>query len=283
MSVSTPVRRATPRDIVARKGGDPIVCLTAYTTPMAQALDDTVDLLLVGDSLGMVLYGLETTLGVSLEMMIEHTKAVMRGSQSACVVVDMPFGSYQETPDQAFRNAGRVLAETGCAAVKIEGGVEMASTVRFLVERGVPVLGHVGLKPQSVNTAGGFGVQGRTDDEAAAIIADAEAVAGAGAFAVVVENIVEPLARAITARISIPTIGIGASPACDGQILVAEDILGLGTGHIPRFVRRYASLNEQIIAAVRAYADDVHARRFPGPEHVAGAPSLIDSPGRKAG
>ncbi len=283
MSVSTPVRRATPRDIAARKGGDPIVCLTAYTTPMAQALDHTVDLLLVGDSLGMVLYGLETTLGVSLEMMIEHTKAVMRGSRSACVAVDMPFGSYQETPEQAFRNAGRVLAETGCAAVKIEGGVEMASTARFLVERGVPVLGHVGLKPQSVNTAGGFGVQGRADDEAAAIIADAEAVAGAGAFAVVVENIVEPLARAITARISIPTIGIGASPACDGQILVAEDILGLGTGRIPRFVRRYASLNEQITAAAQAYADDVRARRFPGPEHVAGAPNLIDSPGRKAG
>lgn len=283
MSASTPVRRATPRDIAARKGGDPVVCLTAYTTPMAQSLDAAVDLLLVGDSLGMVLYGLENTLGVSLGMMIEHTKAVMRGSRSACVVVDMPFGSYQESPGQAFRNAGRVLAETGCAAVKIEGGVEMAPTVRFLVERGVPVLGHVGLKPQSVNTAGGFRVQGKADDEAAAIIADAEAVAEAGAFAVVVENIVEPLARAITARLAIPTIGIGASPACDGQILVAEDMLGLGSGRVPRFVRRYATLNEQITAAAQAYADDVRARRFPGPEHLAGAPSLVDDPGRKAG
>ena len=283
MSASTPVRRATPRSIAARKGGDPVVCLTAYTTPMAQALDDAVDLLLVGDSLGMVLYGFETTLGVSLDMMIEHTKAVMRGSRAACVVVDMPFGSYQESPEQAFRNAGRALAETGCAAVKIEGGIEMASTVRFLVERGVPVLGHVGLKPQSVNTAGGFGVQGKAEDDAAAIIVDAEAVAGAGAFAVVVENIVEPLARAITARLAIPTIGIGASPACDGQILVAEDMLGLGSGRVPRFVRRYAALNEQITAAAQAYGDDVRARRFPGPEHVAGAPSLVDDPGRKAG
>ena len=283
MSASTPVRRATPRDIAARKGGDPVVCLTAYTTPMAQALDDTVDLLLVGDSLGMVLYGFETTLGVTLEMMIGHTKAVMRGSRAACVVVDMPFGSYQESPEQAFRNAGRLLAETGCAAVKIEGGTEMASTVRFLAERGVPVLGHVGLKPQSVNTAGGFGVQGKAEDEAAAIIADAEAVAGAGAFAVVIENIVEPLARAITARLAIPTIGIGASPACDGQILVAEDILGLGSGRVPQFVRCYATLNEQVTAAAQAYADDVRARRFPGPEHVVGAPSLVDDPGRKTG
>lgn len=283
MSASTPVRRATPRDIAARKGGNPVVCLTAYTTPMAQALDEAVDLLLVGDSLGMVLYGFETTLGVTLDMMIEHTKAVMRGSRSACVVVDMPFGSYQESPEQAFRNAGRALAETGCAAVKIEGGVEMGATVQFLVERGVPVLGHVGLKPQSVNTAGGFGIQGKAEDEAAAIIDDAEAVAGAGAFGVVLENIVEPLARAITARLAVPTIGIGASPACDGQILVAEDMLGLGSGRAPRFVRHYATLNEQITAAAHAYADDVQARRFPGPEHVAGAPSLVDDPGRKTG
>jgi 3-methyl-2-oxobutanoate hydroxymethyltransferase len=283
MSETPSLRRATPHNIAARKGGEPIVCLTAYTAPMAQALDDTVDLLLVGDSLGMVLYGLETTLGVTLEMMIEHTKAVMRGSRSSCVVVDMPFGSYQESPAQAFRNAGHALAETGCAAVKIEGGIEMAPTVSFLVQRGVPVLGHIGLKPQSVNTAGGYGVQGKADDEADAIIADAEAIAQAGAFAVVVENTVEPLARAITARIRIPTIGIGASPACDGQILVAEDMLGMGTGRVPRFVRSYASLNEQIVEAARAYADDVRARRFPGPEHVAGAPSLIDGSGRKAG
>ncbi len=283
MAETTCTRRLTPPDITARKRAEPVVCLTAYTAPMADALDPAVDLLLVGDSLGMVIYGLETTLGVTLDMMINHTKAVMRGSKTACVVIDMPFGSYQESPEQAFRNAGRALAETGCAAVKIEGGVEMAPSVRFLVERGVPVLGHVGLKPQSVNVAGGFRVQGKDAESAAAIIADAEAAAAAGAFAVVVENTREPVSRAITARLAVPTIGIGASPACDGQILVAEDMLGLGGGRVPRFVRQYANLHDDIAAAARVYAEDVRARRFPGPEHVSGAPSLVSPTGRSAG
>jgi 3-methyl-2-oxobutanoate hydroxymethyltransferase len=265
-------RRITPRQIAALKGTTPIVCLTAYSAPMARALDDHVDLLLVGDSLGMVLYGMETTLGVSLDMMINHTQAVMRGSKRACVIVDLPFGSFQESPEAAFRNIVRVMAETGCSGVKIEGGVEMAPTVAFLVERGVPVFGHVGLKPQSVKATGGFPVQGKEAEAAKAIIADAEAIAAAGAFALVIENTVEPLARAITARLAIPTIGIGASPACDGQILVTEDILGLSGSTPPRFVKRYAELGPIIEAAVRAYADEVKTRRFPGREHCVGAP-----------
>jgi 3-methyl-2-oxobutanoate hydroxymethyltransferase len=267
--VSTPVRerRLTVRDI--REGGGPFVCLTAYTTPVAQLLDPHVDLILVGDSLGMVVYGFENTLAVTLDMMIAHGAAVMRGARRACVIVDLPFGSYQESPEQAFRSAARVLAETGCAGVKLEGGTEMADTVAFLASRGVPVCGHVGLMPQSVN-ATGFRAQGRADAEAKRVMADAQAVAEAGAFAVVVEGTYEAVAREITEALPVPTIGIGASPACDGQILVSDDVLGLYAEFTPRFVKRYAELRPVISEAVAAYAEDVRARRFPGVEHCFG-------------
>lgn len=265
--VSKPI---TVRDIGQRKGGDPIVCLTAYSAPLARLLDPLVDLILVGDSLGMVLYGLETTLGVSVETMVAHGQAVVRGARRACVVVDLPFGSYQESPEQAFRTAARVLAETGCAAVKLEGGREMAETVGFLTSRGVPVLGHVGLMPQSVNTVGGFRAQGRDEAEAKRILEDAAAIAAAGAFALVVECTWEPLARTITEQVPVPTIGIGASPACDGQILVTEDILGLSGPRRPRFVKQYAALDQALSDAVASYGADVRTRRFPTAEHCFG-------------
>jgi len=272
--VSTEVRtkRMTVRDVRARKGAEPVVMLTAYTTPIARLLDPHVDVLLVGDSLGMVLYGMDTTLGVSLDMMINHGKAVMRGSQTACVIIDMPFASYQESPEQAFRNAARIMSETGCAGVKLEGGVEMAPTIRFLADRGIPVLAHIGLKPQLVNALGGFRAQGREEAEAAAIYADAKAVDEAGAFAVVVEGTVEPVARSLSAAISIPTIGIGASVACDGQVLVTEDIVGLFGTFTPKFVKRYAELGQLVEEAAKAYAADVRGRVFPGPEHCFGLP-----------
>ncbi len=271
MSVtSADPRPITTRDIRLRKGAEPVVCLTAYTTPMAKLLDPHADLLLVGDSLGMVLYGLPSTLAVSLDMMIAHGAAVVRGARRACVIVDLPFGSYQESPPVAFRNAARVMAETGCSGVKVEGGREMAETVRFLVERGIPVFGHVGLKPQSVHAHGGFRAQGRAEDEAAAILADARAIAEAGAFAMVVEGTVEPLARELTAAVPVPTIGIGASPACDGQVLVTEDMTGLFSDFVPRFVKRYADLGAEISRAAAAYAAEVRARTFPGPEHCFG-------------
>ncbi|MFD2235564.1 3-methyl-2-oxobutanoate hydroxymethyltransferase [Phaeospirillum tilakii] len=272
MSRHSTQRRITTRDVRARKGAEPLVVLTAYTAPIARLLDPVCDILLVGDSLGMVVYGLETTLAVTLEMMIAHGRAVVNASQKACVVIDLPFASYQESPAQAFRNAARVMAETGCAAVKLEGGGEMAETIAFLVERGVPVMGHVGLMPQAVHTAGGFRAQGRSEDEAARIRADARAVAEAGAFAVVVEGTVEPVARALTGEIAIPTIGIGASAACDGQVLVIDDVLGLFDDFTPKFVKRYADLGPTIRAAAEAYAAEVRARTFPGPEHCFGLP-----------
>ena len=251
-----------------RMKGTPAVWLTAYTTPMAKLLDPHCDVLLVGDSLGMVLYGLPSTLSVSLDMMIAHGAAVVRGAKHACVVVDLPFGSYQESPHIAFRNAARVIAETGAQAVKLEGGVEMAETIRFLTQRGIPVCGHVGLMPQSVNVAGGFRATGRTDDEAAKVTADAHAVADAGAFSVVVEGTLEPVAAAITAALPIPTIGIGASAQCDGQVLVIDDVLGTFNDFVPRFVKRYAELGVEISRAAGEYAADVRARRFPGVEHT---------------
>ena len=263
-------KRVTIRDVRQMKGRQPVVMLTAYTTPMARLLDSHVDVLLVGDSLGMVLYGMDTTLGVTLDMMILHGQAVMRGSRHACVIVDLPFGSYQESPAQAFRNSARVMAEAGVAGVKLEGGAEMAETIRFLVSRGIPVLAHIGLQPQSVHALGGFRAQGRGQDEEDAIRRDARAVVDAGAFAVVVEGTMEPLARAVTAEIAIPTIGIGASPACDGQVLVTEDILGLFSEFTPKFVKRYAALGDQVAAAARAYAEEVRSRKFPGPEHCFG-------------
>ena len=274
MSTSPPAdtqaqaRRIGVPDIRARKGGAPIVSLAAYTAPMAEVLDPHVDFLLVGDSLGMVLYGFDSTLPVTLDMMIAHGGAVVRGSTQACVVVDMPFATYEASPAAAFDAASRVLAETGCAAVKLEGGVAMADTIAFLVARGIPVLAHIGLTPQSSNAFGGFKVQGRDDARAQQIRDDAHAVAQAGAFGVVIEGVPETLGREITEAIDIPTIGIGASPACDGQILVTEDMVGLFGAYTPKFVKRYAELNPHIDAAAAAYADDVRARTFPGPEHV---------------
>jgi 3-methyl-2-oxobutanoate hydroxymethyltransferase len=263
--------RVSVPSLVARKGQEPIVCLTAYTTPMARMLDPHVDLLLVGDSLGMVLYGFESTIPVTLDMMCLHGAAVMRGSRRALVVVDMPFGTYQESPAQAFASATRIMKETGCQAVKLEGGKAMAPTVEFLAARGIPVMGHIGLMPQSLNTMGGFRARGRGDSEATAVMADAIAIAEAGAFAIVVEGVMEQLAVAITNRITVPTIGIGASALCDGQVLVSDDILGLFADFKPRFVKRYADLGHEVEEAAARYAADVRARRFPGPDNIFGA------------
>lgn len=267
MSTHLLKKRKTVTDIRAMKGGTPIVSLTAYTSLTGVLLDDHVDFLLVGDSLGMVLYGLDSTLGVTLDMMIAHGSAVMRGTKKACIIVDMPFGTYQESKEKAFSNAARVMKETRCAGVKLEGGVEMAETVKFLTQRGIPVLGHIGLLPQSVNTAGGFRSHGKEEREANCIMADAKAIDQSGAFAVVIEGTVEPLARKITEQISIPTIGIGASPACDGQVLVTEDVVGLFSDFTPKFVKRYAELGQQISDAGKEYAEEVRARTFPAPEH----------------
>jgi 3-methyl-2-oxobutanoate hydroxymethyltransferase len=260
-------RRFTAPDIRARKGGAPIVMLTSYHAHTARILDAHCDVILVGDSLGMVMHGLETTIPVTLDMMILQGHAVMRGSKRALVVVDLPFGSYEVSKEQAFMAAARVLKETGCGAIKLEGGARMAETIRFLTERGVPVMAHVGLTPQSVNALGGFRAQGRDPADWAPIEADARAVAEAGAFSVVLEALAEPLAAQITREIAIPTIGIGASPACDGQVLVLEDMLGLSPW-VPKFVKRYTSLGPSIEAAVSAYAAEVRARKFPGPENV---------------
>jgi 3-methyl-2-oxobutanoate hydroxymethyltransferase len=270
MSKASRTVRTTVPDIRARKGGEPIVCLTSISTQTAKLLDPHCDLLLVGDSLGMVFYGMASTVGVTLEMMVAHGAAVTRGSERACVIVDLPFGSYQESPQQAFRNAALVMAETGCAGIKLEGGIEMAETIRFLANRGIPVFGHIGLTPQYHNSIGGFRAQGKTDADAARVLADAEAVAEAGAFAMVVEATMEPLAREITKRVPIPTIGIGASPQCDGQILVTEDVIGLFDDFTPRFVKQYADVGKVIGDAVAAYAADVRARRFPTAEHCFG-------------
>lgn len=264
-----PTPPVTPPALMARKGGAPIVCLTAYTTPIAQLVDRHCDLVLVGDSVGMVLHGLADTLGVTLDMMIMHGKAVRRGLQSALMVVDMPFGTYEESPEQAFRNAAILMRETGCGAVKLEGGAHMAPTIRFLSERAVPVVAHIGLTPQSVHTFGGYKVQGRGAD-GQAVLRDAQAVAEAGAFAVVIEKVPDILARRITADIDIPTIGIGASAACDGQILVVDDMLGMFADFKPKFVKRYAELGTEAEKAVAAYAEEVRARRFPAAEHIFG-------------
>ncbi|GAA0543412.1 3-methyl-2-oxobutanoate hydroxymethyltransferase [Rhizomicrobium palustre] len=267
MSAQVQSKRISVPQIRARKGGEPIVCLTCYHAHTARLLDEHVDLMLVGDSLGMVIHGLETTLGVTMEMMILHGQAVMRGAKKALVVVDMPFGSYEESPQLAFKNAARILAETGCQAVKLEGGVAMAETVAYLTSRGIPVMGHIGLTPQRIQIFGGFKTQGRTEAEWPAIEADAKAIAEAGAFALTLEGMAEPLAAKITKEITIPTIGIGASPLCDGQILVMEDMLGLNPTP-PKFVRQYAEMGADIEAAVKAYAADVRARTFPGKENV---------------
>ncbi len=267
MSAQSEVRRLTAPDILARKGGEPIVCLTSYHAHTARIVDAHCDVILVGDSLGMVMHGLETTVPVTLDMMILQGRAVMRGSQHALVVVDLPFGSYEASKEQAFASAARVMKETGCGAIKIEGGRRMAETIAFLVERGVPVMAHVGLTPQAINTIGSFRAQGRDESDWAPIEADARAVSDAGAFSVVLEAIAEPLGRRITAQIPIPTVGIGASAACDGQVLVLEDMLGLSP-RVPKFVKRFGELGPAIEQAVKNYAQEVRARTFPGTEHV---------------
>ncbi|WP_050419047.1 3-methyl-2-oxobutanoate hydroxymethyltransferase [Bradyrhizobium tropiciagri] len=269
MSVQSTIKRKTAPDLRARKNGEPIVMLTSYHAHTAALVDKHCDAILVGDSLGNVMHGFETTVPVTLDMMILQGRAVMRGSQAALVVVDMPFGSYEGSKEQAFQSAVRIMKETLCGAVKLEGGARMAETVAFLSERGIPVMGHIGLTPQSINTLGSFRAQGREEDSWAPIENDARAIAEAGAFSIVVEAVAEPLARKITQSIGVPTIGIGASAACDGQVLVLEDMLGLSP-RAPKFVRRYGNLGPMIEEAVAGYARDVKSRAFPGPEHVYG-------------
>jgi 3-methyl-2-oxobutanoate hydroxymethyltransferase len=267
MSVQQEIKRLTAPDILARKSGVPIVCLTSYHAHTARIADKHCDVILVGDSLGMVMHGMETTVGVTLDMMILQGRAVMRGSQHALVVVDMPFGSYEASKEQAFMSAVRVLKETGCGAIKLEGGTRMVETIRFLVERGVPVMAHVGLTPQSINVLGSFRAQGREEADWGRIEEDAISVAQAGAFSVVIEAVAEPLAKRLTGAVAIPTIGIGASAACDGQILVMEDMLGL-TPRVPKFVKRYGDLGPGIEKAIADYAAEVRDRRFPAAEHT---------------
>lgn len=262
-----PMKRMTVPQIQARKGKEPVVMLTAYTARMAQILDPHCDMLLVGDSLGQVVYGLPSTLPVTLDMMCAHGAAVVRGSYHSVVVIDMPFGSYEGSPEQAFKSASRVMAETGAAAVKLEGGEAMAPTVAFLTARGIPVVGHIGLTPQAVNALGGYGARGRSNAEHAKIIADARALAEAGTFAMVVEGVIEPLAKAVTAEVSCPTIGIGASADCDGQVLVIDDMLGMFE-RTARFVKRYDDLAARIDAAAATYAAEVRSRDFPTPEQT---------------
>jgi len=269
--ISVPAIRARK----VRGGAVPIVCLTAYSKPMAQLLDPHVDVILVGDSVGMVVYGFETTLPVTLEMMIDHGAAVVRGARRVLVVVDMPFASYQLSPAQAYQNAARVMAETGCAAVKIEGGIEMADTVAFLTRRGIPVMAHIGLMPQSVSAAGGYRAHGRDEAEAHYLVQSARKLQDAGAFAIVIEGTVEPLAARITNELEIPTIGIGASPACDGQVLVTDDMLGVFQDFKPKFVRQFAQIGEQITTAVQEYTAAVRGHEFPAPEHCFGVKPLV--------
>jgi 3-methyl-2-oxobutanoate hydroxymethyltransferase len=260
-------RRLTVPEITSRKGKEPIVSLTSYHAHTAAIADKYVDFLLVGDSLGMVMHGFESTLPVPLDLMILHGRAVMRGARRALVVVDMPFGSYEESPQQAFRNAALVMKETQCGAIKLEGGKRMADTIHFLSERGIPVMAHIGLTPQSINILGGFKTQGRTREQWAIIEDDARSVTEAGAFAVVLEAVAEPLAAKITRDVPIPTIGIGASPVCDGQILVMEDMLGLSP-RVPKFVKEFGQVGAAIENAIRSYAEEVRARSFPAPSNT---------------
>ncbi len=263
MSAQKFMARKTAPEITGRKGGDPIVCLTAYDAPTARILDDHCDLILVGDSVGMVVHGLTTTVGVTLEMMILHGQAVMRGSNQALVVVDLPFGYYEDSPERAFKSAARVMRETGCQAVKIESGSYAAETIAYLVERGIPVMSHVGLRPQSMNVLGGFRARGRTQKVADEIVENAIAAAQAGSFAVVVEGVSAELANKVTKAVNIPTIGIGASAGCDGQILVTPDMLGMFE-RVPKFVKKFANLEDVVRDAVKTYADEVKSREFPG-------------------
>jgi 3-methyl-2-oxobutanoate hydroxymethyltransferase len=272
MSVQDRPKRLSVTQVRNRKGGDKLVCLTANTAPVARLVDREVDLLLVGDSLAMTVYGFETTLPIGLDTMIAHGAAVVRSTEQALVVVDLPFGSYQASPADAFHAAARVLAETGCTAVKLEGGEEMAETVAFLSARGVPVMGHVGLTPQAVNALGGYRSRGHAPEEHDKIMRDGVAIAAAGAFSLVIEGVAESLARELTAAVAVPTIGIGGSSACDGQILVIDDMLGLFTEFTPKFVKRYRRLGDEIRAAAREYAEEVRQGRFPAVEHTYSTP-----------
>lgn len=267
MSAQNQIRRITAPQITARKGNEPIVCLTAYDAPTAAILDEYCDLILVGDSVGMVVHGLTTTVGVTLEMMIMHGQAVMRGSQRALVVVDLPFGYYEDSPERAFQSAARVMRETGCQAVKIESGTYAAETIAYLVERGIPVMSHVGLRPQSMNVLGGFRARGRRPEIADEIVENAKAAADAGSFAVVVEGVSAELADKVTEAVSIPTIGIGASPSCDGQILVTPDMLGMFS-RVPKFVKKYADMQSLVRDSAENYAKEVRNRSFPGEENT---------------
>jgi len=278
MSATSPLRPVLPPDIRARKGSAPLVVLTAYTTPMARLVDPHCDIALVGDSLGMVLHGFPSTLGVTMEMMILHGRSVVRGCQKAMVVIDMPFGSYEESPEQAYRNAAQLMMETGAPAVKLEGGVHMAETIAFLTKRGVPVMAHIGLTPQSVNTLGGYKVVGR-EGEAEGVMADALAVQEAGAFSVVLEKVPMGLSARITQGLDIPTIGIGAGVQCDGQVLVIDDMLGLFTEFRPKFVKRYADLGRTADEAIATYAAEVRSRAFPADEHS--FPDVLPAKGTK--
>ena len=262
-----PMKRLTVPRIRQRKGGEPIVMLTAYTVRMAQLLDPHCDMLLVGDSLGQVIYGLPHTVGVTMEMMALHGAAVVRGSYHAAVIVDMPFGSYEASPEQAFANAAQLLKETGAAAVKLEGGRALAPTIEFLTQRGIPVMGHVGLTPQAVNILGGYGVRGKSEEEARSIVEDSVAVAQAGAFSLVIEGVLESIAIEVTNKVACPTIGIGASAQCDGQVLVTEDMLGMFE-RVPKFVKRYQDMAGVVDGAVREYADQVRSRSFPTEDQI---------------
>ena len=267
MSAQTQIRRITPPQIKARKGGEPIVSLTAYDAPTAELLDPFCDIILVGDSVGMVVHGLPSTVPVTLDMMILHGQAVMRRSQRALVVVDMPFSSYEASREEAFANAARVLRETGASAVKVEAGAYVADTIKYMVDRGIPVMGHVGLRPQASLVDGGFKAKGRNDQEWARVLNEAKAADEAGAFSLVVEGVAEDLANEITKAVSVPTIGIGASAHCDGQILVTEDMFGV-FDWTPKFVKRYGDVRAVMRQAVESYAEEVKLRQFPGPDQV---------------
>jgi len=267
MSAFRPIRKLTVASIRARKGGEPIICLTAYTAMMAEILDPLVDVLLVGDSVGTVLNGHDTTIPVTVDEMIYHGRSVRRANKKALLVIDVPFGSYEASPEQAYLTTSRILKETGADAVKLEGGVTQAPTIKFLVERGVPVMAHIGLRPQAVRATGGYRIVGKTDEECKSLKEDADAVSKAGAFSVVLEGVIESLAAEITEQITIPTIGIGASPACDGQILVTEDLLGMFE-RTPKFVRKFANMRADISDAVSDYANAVRSGAFPSEAEI---------------
>ncbi len=261
-------QKLTCQSIRAMKLGTPIVALTAYTAPIAKLVDEVADFILVGDSLAMTIYGDDSTVGIDLDTMIRHGRAVARACNHACIVVDLPFGFYQKSPEQAFESASRVLRETGCDAVKLEGGAEMAETVKFLTERGVPVMGHIGLTPQAINMFGGFKTQGKEDGARQRLLEDAKAMDAAGCFAVVIEGVLEDIAVELHEALSVPSIGIGASVACDGQILVTDDVIGMFDAFKPKFVKRYAQILPTLRGALETYADEVRTRAFPSDDYV---------------